>query len=287
MRINDTVWQVVVFLGFLDQKAPGGIRPIGTGFVQSYGSALYLVTVAHVAKLLGGDPFVFRINNKDGSSLLCCFDDVVWHYHPDENVDVAVMEIDDDLPAGHAGRFVPQEMLASPETVVHEEIGVGDFCYTVGLFRLLAGNQRNLPVVHTGHIALLPGDEKVPFSDRTGSGNTRHVEAYLVESQSLSGLSGAPVFVRPSLYWALDPRVISERKSKDRSYVQVPRQDLFLLGIWQGAWDAPADQVIAADRGGDVRVPLGIGVVVPTFKLVELLNIPELATAREKRNGNQ
>src|SRR6185437_1865569 len=77
-------------------------------------------------------------------------------------------------------------------------VGMGDFCYTIGLFRLLSGRKQNLPVVHFGTIArpIFDRDEEpVPIKDwRDPTGrSTILTNAYLVESQSLSGLSGAPV----------------------------------------------------------------------------------------------
>jgi hypothetical protein len=81
----------------------------------------------------------------------------------------------------------------------HENYGAGSFTYTVGLFRLMSGEKRNLPVCHFGTIAVLPGDEKIPVKDWRDPEKKRliFVEGYLVETHSLSGLSGSPVFVRP------------------------------------------------------------------------------------------
>jgi hypothetical protein len=88
-------------------------------------------------------------------------------------------------------------------------VGIGDFCYTVGLFRVLSGNKQNLPVVHFGTIARPiygPDEEPIPIKDwRDPDGKkTIQANAYLIESQSLSGLSGAPVFVRVSNHHVRD-----------------------------------------------------------------------------------
>ena len=43
-------------------------------------------------------------------------------------------------------------------------VGIGDFVYTVGLFRVLAGAARNMPVVHFGTIARsFDWIEKIPM----------------------------------------------------------------------------------------------------------------------------
>jgi hypothetical protein len=49
--------------------------------------------------------------------------------------------------------------------------------------------------------------------------------------------------------------------------------DMRLLGVYQGAWDGRPGEILAADRElrGDQRVPLGMGLVVPIGKVIELI----------------
>lgn len=54
--------------------------------------------------------------------------------------------------------YIPDHMIGWADG---HNIGIGDMCYTIGLFHLLSGKKRNLPIVHTGNIALLPEDEKI------------------------------------------------------------------------------------------------------------------------------
>jgi hypothetical protein len=59
-------------------------------------------------------------------------------------------------------------MMATDAIVKHAQLGalgVGDFTYTIGLFRLMSGERRNLPIVHFGTVAMVPGDEKIPVRD--------------------------------------------------------------------------------------------------------------------------
>ena len=46
-----------------------------------------------------------------------------------------------------------------------------------------------------------------------------------------------------------------------------------LLGVYQGAWDSHPGEILAADRNlkGDVRVPVGMGVVIPIGRVVETI----------------
>ena len=118
----------------------------------------------------------------------------------------------------------------------------------------MAGERRNLPVVHFGSIALLPGDERIPVRDweRPWENCTRKIEGYLVESHSIQGLSGSPVFARAHVEFSELPTT-----DGDKVDVLLPSKNLGLLGVWQRAWDAPPDEVHAKFVGQNIRVPIG------------------------------
>jgi hypothetical protein len=71
-----------------------------------------------------------------------------------------------------------------------------------------------------------------------------------------------------------------QAEGKENANLLIPLSDLMLLGIWQGSWDAPPDEVMAVEQGASVRVPVGMGIVTPIEKLVEILELPELAKER-------
>jgi hypothetical protein len=97
-------------------------------------------------------------------------------------------------------RYLPFERMSADPLIKAGEvgIGIGELTYTIGLFRLMSGAMRNLPVVHFGSIAMVP-DERIPVQDWRDRNKTFEVEGYLVETQGLEGLSGSPVFVRQSV----------------------------------------------------------------------------------------
>jgi hypothetical protein len=284
MRLSDDLRRCVVFIGTLDNSVPSGIRCFGTGFLVAYKSVPYLVTNQHIASGIGDAPFGIRINKSDGSSDNVRFDPIEdgleWVCNVDDpNVDLAAMPFQYDLhKAGYNVLYVHDAMLQKMDTLhVNEDISIGDFCYTIGLFHVLAGEQRNLPVVHTGHIALLPSDERIPVRDWLGPPDSiRHVEGYLIESQSLKGLSGSPCFVRGTISFQNLP-VRGEKMS-----ALLPRADIRLLGIWQCSWDAPPDEVLMIEQGNSLRVPLGMGVVIPTEKLIDIFELPREQSRREE-----
>ncbi len=288
VRIADEMLRCVAFVGYADSTpGKGGIDCIGTGFFLAHEGVVYLITAKHLSHELGKDPFLIRLNKADGTSENLKADDVEWLNHPERTVDVSAVAIQikneiayETMSMGtHLHCFKPGEFERS-------NIGVGNETCTIGLFRLLSGEKRNLPVCHIGHIAMLPGTERIPvidWTDPTEMGRL-FVEGYLVEAQSLDGLSGSPVFVRPEFNIDLSQSLLPDPKRNKMPEVppvfSVVAQRFRLLGLWQGAWVAPPDQVLAVQTGGDVRVPVGMGIVVPYGRILEVLDMPEAKAQR-------
>jgi hypothetical protein len=290
MRIEDSVRDTVVFLGYpTDDPAKGGIDCIGTGFLLLYDGFPYLVTVRHVAEVLGNDPFMIRVNRYDGGSDNIPVDNVKWYYDSDPTIDIAVIPFDLPNRKEHYGRYIDDKK----ETWWWNKArkygaGIGDFCYTVGLFRLLAGSKRNMPIVHIGTIARTMSsweNETIPIKDwRDPDGKkTIQTNAYLIESQSLAGLSGSPVFIRASNLMVRPNDITANPGSSPEDIGNaVAMWRLHLLGVWQGAWDASPDEVLGAEIGKEVRVPVGIGVVVPADHIHYALEADELKAMRNR-----
>jgi hypothetical protein len=237
----------------------------GTGFlagIEDEGFKFhYLVTCRHVAKHLEEDFFI-RANTTAGGveALPINGDEASWQYHPDPSVDVATTAI--GLNALHFDHLALPLSMAVNRT----QISCGDQIHIVGLFRLHYGKERNVPIVHTGHIAALPDpEEKAPIRDRI-TGKLGYAESYLVEAQTLEGLSGSPVFVQQTTK-------IGEGRIGNSTVNIGALGRMTLLGIYQGAWDAEPGIILAADRNfrGNVRVPLGMGTVVPIERAIELI----------------
>jgi len=284
MRIPDNIRRCVVFLGYSDGK--GGFTAAGTGFFVRHKKHGYLITAQHIARAIGDDPFAIRVNKHDGNSDNILIDPLEdkfrWFTTTDDpNVDLAIAPFDYDLSRmGCNNLFFPTEHFAVKAKREEWNIGVGDVCYAIGLFRLFAGTARNLPVVHTGNIALMPEDELIPVQDwlaNKGSGKMRHVAAYLLEMQNLKGLSGSPVFVRASVDFEGSPAFIGRMLNRD----------LLMIGLWQSSWDAPPGEVMAIEHGESVRIPAGMGVVVPADKILALLDIEELEDLRQRADAAQ
>jgi hypothetical protein len=280
LYIGSAIQETVAFIGFRDQKSDTGMQCEGTGFFVLYKDCGYLVTNRHVAEIVGSDPFVVRVNRRGQADLIDA-DMANWSYHPDPTVDVAVVPL--TLPVGHGFdcKYFPDDLFLlkrGDDELRSEGIGVGSLTYVVGLFHFIYGRQKNLPIAHCGNIALLPpAGERIPMWNK-GKKTTDMVEAYLIESAAINGASGSPVFVRPAL---TDKEY---RSDQEQITVQLAGVRLWLLGIFSGAWFAPPDDPVRQNVNagkGDV-VPVGVGVVVPAYRILEAMETPEMQEYREK-----
>lgn len=292
MKIDNEARKCVVFLGRGGVQSGDDFQADATGFFIMYNDCPYLVTARHFADTYGTDPFSIRVNTKDGGSNILLFDrfsdpDDIWWTHSDPSVDIAVALFRWDLQGGIMDQLAVSEAVwldGSNWTV--EKIGTGDTCYAIGLFQLMQGKRRNLPIVHTGSIAALPSDELIPIRDRNNK--LTQVSGYLVEMTNLSGLSGSPVFVRSSIPVASDRIEILDgtpRLTGSAAFISAPSIDVSLLGVWVGSWDARPSDVHGANSPHGVRVPVGLGTVIPAQRILEILEDDGLSKHREGLTG--
>lgn len=238
---------------------------LGTGFFvvvhQDEWQFLYLVTAKHVLNeaVRGHGHLEARLNNRNGG-----FDYISlqppdqWIRWQDDAVDIAILPIVVDF-AVFEYEALPLEMLATNAKLSEHAIGLGDDLFTVGLFALRTGKQRNIPIIRTGIISALP-DENEPLTDK---GKPYH--AYLAEMRSISGLSGSPVFVFIDNSRTVDPNLPAGR---DWLY--------FCLGLIRGHWYMErdlSDDVVTSDvalgfNPGET-LNVGIAVVMPSQYVVE------------------
>jgi hypothetical protein len=105
------------------------------------------------------------------------------------------------------------------------------------------------------------------------------IDAYLVEARSIGGLSGSPVFVY------LGPLRIKNRE------LQIPPPSgkfriFCLMGLMHGHYDVkPLPDEIQADMLNKESVNMGIAIVVPSSKILEVLDQPMLKKSREKEEA--
>jgi hypothetical protein len=270
MRVPDEIRQCVVFIG-LPISQPDGRLALsfkGTAFFVSIPSVVIpntnymcLVTAKHVANALEGKQFLVRVNTKNGKSELISGEGVKWWYHPiDPSVDVAIIPW--APPEQVEYKYIPISMFLSDEVIQSRSIGTGDEVFITGLFAHLTGSSRNLPIIRMGNIAMMPEEPIIS----TSLGN---IEAYLIEARSIGGISGSPAFVRES--------------------TQLGIGRFYFLGLMHGHWDIPPetknDQIVN-DSTMNGKVNMGIAIVIPAKKVLEVLNHPGLIEARKNNDEN-
>jgi len=267
-RIHNDFLDCSIYLYPSKEAAEKGERVGGSGclvliksLVKGYSHA-YAVTNRHVIEKANSP--VIRLNTTSGEKDVLEFKNNDWIPHPDGD-DVAVCPI--DFPAEQFKvRFIDRDAyFVTPDRIRFFDIGVGEGTFMVGRFISHEGKQRNTPSMRFGNIAMMP-DEPVPHP------LNHDQESFLVETRSIGGYSGSPVFVHIPL--------------SEARFDGYPRGVVFLLGIDWG--HIPMYEKVVDKYGLDhpdgwrVKSNTGMAAVVPAWRLNDLLNIPELVAQREK-----
>lgn len=274
MQVPDTVRKCVAFACF---KVGDGYALAGTVFFVAVSIPTdnsiffaYIVTarhvIEHVKKHATDGQVWLRVNTTAGSSAYVSTPLANWMFHPnDKSVDVAVLSL--MLPIDRFDYMsIPLEMVMTDKVIKSEGIGVGDEVFLTGLFSSHYGRQKNLPIVRVGNIALMP-DERV-HTDDLGP-----IDAYLVEARSIGGLSGSPVF----LYTGAS-RVIG------KSFRTGAERLFYWMGLMHGHWESKLSEDASTSDNAllEERLNMGIAIVVPVSKILEVINQDSFRMERER-----
>ena len=193
-RIPNTVLDCAIYLYGSEAAARAGESAGGSGFLVGLESTkhkgmwwIYAVTNSHVIK--HGNP-VIRFNKREAgrgyeTQVLDLSPDR-WIHHP-EGDDLAICPVD-----VFSKRIKFQFLDVRNHFVMRNEmpfhnLGPGSDVYMVGRL-IYMGIERNLPIVHTGVIAMMP------LEPLESDGFLQ--ESFIIECRSIGGFSGSPVFVR-------------------------------------------------------------------------------------------
>jgi hypothetical protein len=157
-------------------------------------------------------------------------------------------------------------MFLPRQTMNAKGIGIGDEIYVTGLFRFVTGKDSNQVVTRMGSLSMIPS-ERVPSMKWHRDG----IEGYLVESRSIGGLSGSPVFVQ---------RSIEVQPTENTGRRPLAACAMFWLGLVHGHWDVKENQVdgFSSDAWskGREQINTGMAIVVPFDKIMEVIKQEEL-----------
>lgn len=266
MQITDEIKKCVVFIGYFDQSKQSAFVATGTAFFickpieNTNRNFSYIVTAKHVLQKMaekGSVEYAIRFNLMDGSSQYATINPDKWFYHPDsdQNVDIAIMRA--AIPEAVDHLALPVSEFLTDEDIVNEEINVGDELFFPGLFVKHKGTLRNIPIMRIGNIAAMPEE---PLYTEKGL-----IDGYIVETRSIGGLSGSPVFLH------LGHTRFREGKIQQRS-----GKIYYLLGIMNGHWN----EVLPTPDGE--RLNMGLGIVTPVAKILEIINQPSISMWEEE-----
>jgi hypothetical protein len=134
------------------------------------------------------------------------------------------------------------------------------------LFANHYGKDRNIPIMRVGNIAAMP-EEKVSVKD------FGQVDAYLVEVRSIGGLSGSPVFVYLGS-WRID---------NGKMKLGGAGKSFYWLGVMHGHYDQDLLEMdgLTPDTLKNIKINMGIAIVTPSTKVLELINRDDLKKERE------
>ncbi|MER8451533.1 serine protease [Mesorhizobium sp. M1428] len=272
VRVHSDIPKTVVFVG---TEVGGRFNPLGTAFlgsVEHKGNYFnFVITAKHVIDLAGSQA-VIRLNRKEREPIVLPLNHMklVDPIHDLAVISIALPDAMDQfcLPLGRAVHLDELERKWRPD--------LGDEVATVGLYSSHHGVTRNVPVVRIGNIARMPDDELV----RSNSGG--YISAYLVETKSILGLSGSPVFVNV-------PRVRFDQNGSMQT-LRGARITEFPIGVMIGYHlvRSAEDQIAVphnedADPGPDTdERNTGFAVVVPIERVFDLLEKRELVAAMDE-----
>jgi hypothetical protein len=202
----------------LEQPLGNGTRTVGTGFLISSVAPdgtprTVLVTANHVFDKMPG-PIAhigYRVANADGSwtyspqnlRIRDAAGHELWTHHPSR--DVAAISV--TAPAAFAKAAIPEDYLASDDTLSKYQVGAGDELMALGFPRGLSANQAGFPILRSGRIASYPIAPAKIFP------------TFLMDFAVFPGNSGGPVFMSQD----------SRRKASASG--QAPQDAEFIAGL--------------------------------------------------------
>jgi hypothetical protein len=223
---------------------------------------LYAVTNWHVAK---DSPFL-RLTLRNGGQYI--IDGTkLWQQHPDSDLAVLLIPWDYQWPFVKQLSLIPCSNLITEGSMRQIDVGIGDDTFCVGRFINHDGRQQNIPVARFGNIAMMPSRVYI-----TGS---RMQTCFLIESRTLPGYSGSPVFLRIPLWELMESsgsraglyRFITKT---DATKTQGTPALTWLLGI-----------VVGFGTGAKAE-NTGMMEVIPSWLLLDFLSSAQLIAQRQQ-----
>jgi hypothetical protein len=294
-RIDDRFLDCSIYLYQTEDAARDGLSKGGSGFlaaIPGWGKDwliegncpepdfhhCYAVTNKHVAQ----NSSVVRLN-REWSSAAGSHVSVIpltandWFFSRDHDIAVAPIPYTEGLRY----LFVAREKFLTEQKARKYDIGIGDEVFTVGRFVNHEGKQRNNPSVRWGHLSMMPV-EIVDDPD-----HPRQAEVcFAIETHTISGYSGSPVFVRPFPTPKLEPSFDSGTGTNTNVLVSVmgsyPASPPPVSEEFHGPWLLGIQKAYIHFYDSDgVKRNTGMACVVPAWHILDLLNTDRMQDQRK------
>jgi hypothetical protein len=254
-------------VGFVGLEANGSFLPVGTGFVivvrRNGFDFNFLATADHVVDLVDGNSIWLRLNTKNGDAGVPIRIEKSTKIMLPRELDLAILPMPPLGSSYNVGSILINrtDFEAIKKDIWNPELG--DEVATVGLYTSHYGETKNIPVVRIGHIALLPDE---PVLTQRG-----YLRAYLIETRSIAGLSGSPVFINIPRIRVSGPGQIQTLKGSGAIFIGV------MLGYHLVS--SKEDQIVVPARQGETANPeysldernTGFAVVAPIEAIFDIM----------------
>lgn len=263
-RIPNELLNCSIYLYQSVQDAHKGVKSGGSGFLVMVPFSeqleadrdwyhIYAVTNSRIIKEAQSP--IIRLTRRTGKVDVINLEQENWIHHPDGD-DMAVTPLDLQIEMGTVFPISSRRFL-TPATMERANVGIGSQTVTMGNLINHKGIQQNSPVARFGAIAMEPGE---PI---THPYRKIQQESFLVETHSISGYTGSPVFVTSGNF------------KKDATW---------LLGI---VWSRVVNFALVLDEHNrpleipaKVETNSGMVGIIPAWKIEELLQVPYLVQHR-------
>jgi hypothetical protein len=297
-------------------------RPVGTGTIIAHYSRMhqrnrfmdpaptepdilvhyYGVTNWHLANQGAS---IIRINTKDGRSRYLKYAPDDWQFIPNTD-DLSAIDLTDDLKLDtDQVAAYPEYLFVTERAIEKLEIKIGENALMVGMLRNHPGDRQNHPVARFGNVSFLANKDSL-IRQPTKFARPSH----LIDMRSRTGFSGSPVSIwRTPTDALLNPRykkwdphydhALDEFRTGHAEELYVGGSTLFigLLGIHCGqfwepvkAYKSPPTDERDGDpihEGDQLYIQSGMTIVVPAWRISELLALETFKMAREKRDAER
>jgi hypothetical protein len=293
-RLRQDIGSAVFYLYGIDPKTGSRRGPLGSGFVVARPSTkfpnfrhYYGVSNWHLTHDIGAS--IIRINTDKGSRFIDKSPED-WHFEPNGD-DLSIIDLTDEAQSNDQVAHYVDVGFADRSFLKRFEVSVGEDAFMTGLFAANHGGERNAPVARFGNVSLLASDD-ILIEQPNGIARPSH----LVDMRSRTGFSGSPVAIYrvPGLDLSDIPPV-----PRPLPLPNDPRaipKFIALFGVHCGQFYDPVkvsksppkrheregDAIVEGDR---LYIQSGMTIVVPAWRITELMNLDAFEVARKNREN--